>query len=404
MPEIFPPAVVEEFDPDRDAGFDTSDVKKEDPVTFKDPPRIDLGNKSYFYPLEMKNKALEYPGVVTYSARRVDIENTISGLLSGIIEGTKEFLTAGAEAASEQIRGLTTALEDADASVEDDLTRSKSLTDFVGDKTESTKILFAEAIAQAEKALTEGSSSGSKQTVVDLLDPNNQSSTPQGRVYMPLPKDLRFDDQMQYNTNAELGTIGGGVEAGMMSGGGALKSLVASTAGAARQVFTGQKSAATSAAVITLLQNTPLLGNTSAVSGVTSAQRITSNPNIRTLFNGVQIRTFAHSFKLIGVNQNEAEEIKDIIRFFRMNMYPEEILFGGIPIGYFFPNVFDIRFRYKTREIAHKILPSYLVSMQVSYNSTDQTLHADGNFTEVDITLNFAEAYTLHRGLIQAGY
>jgi hypothetical protein len=60
---------------------------------------------------------------------------------------------------------------------------------------------------------------------------------------------------------------------------------------------------------------------------------------------------------------------------------------------------------YNEKGVATKILPCYLESVNTVYNNTSMGMHSDGSFQEVDITLNFREARTLHRkDIIDGGY
>ena len=79
--------------------------------------------------------------------------------------------------------------------------------------------------------------------------------------------------------------------------------------------------------------------------------QITTNPNTRALFKQVNIREFAFQFKFIPQSEREAEEVKNIIQFFREELYPTEIFdtIGDtkILLGYNFPNKFQISVEYK---------------------------------------------------------
>ena len=60
---------------------------------------------------------------------------------------------------------------------------------------------------------------------------------------------------------------------------------------------------------------------------------------------------------------------------------------------------------YNEKNVATKILPCYLESMQTVYNPSSMGMHADGSFQEVDISLNFREARTLSRDdIVSGGY
>ena len=62
-----------------------------------------------------------------------------------------------------------------------------------------------------------------------------------------------------------------------------------------------------------------------AVSAVRQAGGVRLNPNTRSLFKSVALREFAFQFKFIAKSFAEAEEVKEIIQFFREEIYPEDI-------------------------------------------------------------------------------
>ena len=128
------------------------------------------------------------------------------------------------------------------------------------------------------------------------------------------------------------------------------------------------------------------------------AVQATTNPNTRAMFRNVNIREFNFTFKFIATSATEARIVEEIIRHFRTEMYPEAINPAGVPIGYNFPNAFDISFKYKGQNAKiQKIETSYLRNIQTSYNPTSATFHADGQPNEIDLTLNFVEIRTLNK-------
>ena len=74
---------------------------------------------------------------------------------------------------------------------------------------------------------------------------------------------------------------------------------------------------------------------------------------------------------------------------------------GDIPAGYKFPHVFTIDLKYKDKNIATKILPSYIKTFNATYNASGMGFLEGGDFSEVDITMTFMESGTLHKELVQ---
>jgi len=221
------------------------------------------------------------------------------------------------------------------------------------------------------------------------------------RCSLFLPQGITFQDGVVFDEFA-LGRVGGATEAAIANGGSV---LAAAGAGLQQNIN----------ALTDIFQNTPTgdvarlaaarvskVAGGGVQGGVQSALRVTTNPNKRLLFKEVNIREFSFNFKLAPTSQNEAEEITKIIKFFRTELYPDDSIRVNtngvsIPIGYNFPNQFIITFKHGERNVAHRILPAYLVSMQTTYNPTGMGFFRDGNFTETEITLNFRESRTLSK-------
>lgn len=136
---------------------------------------------------------------------------------------------------------------------------------------------------------------------------------------------------------------------------------------------------------------------------------VTLNPNERVLFKQPNIREFSFTFKFVAKSQKEAEQVENIIKFFRTELYPDEISASvgetSIALGYKFPNKFNIGFEYAGEEIPGlaKIKPCYLKDVSTTYNASQMAMHSDGRFMEVDMTLMFQETKALTRKDIEEG-
>lgn len=150
----------------------------------------------------------------------------------------------------------------------------------------------------------------------------------------------------------------------------------------------------------------------SALPAVSNITKMTVNPNIRTLFNGVNVREFTFQFKLIATSPQEARNVQDIIKFFRTELYPKafDVPIGSLNIeaklGFNFPNAFKIRFNFKGVENANlpKLKECYLRSISHTVNPTGGGFKVDGKPNEVDLTLQFVENQTLDQDDIKAGF
>ena len=233
---------------------------------------------------------------------------------------------------------------------------------------------------------------------VNINNKKNESQT----VTLYLPPGLVFSDGVTYD-NFDLGQIGQiglnavrqgrSLTSGLISGGlDALNSFgdaLMGTAGNSEvQSLIGRTVAARAA---------KRLGSSTAAGVATTASGVTVNPNKRSIMKGPNIRTFSFTFTLIPSSPSEAAAIKEIVKFFRTELYPEDIVSAGQSLGYKIPRKFDIKIKYDNKEIATKILPSFLQSVQTTYNPNSMSFHKGGDFSETSLTLNFVEERALNK-------
>ena len=131
------------------------------------------------------------------------------------------------------------------------------------------------------------------------------------------------------------------------------------------------------------------------------------NPGTRMLFDKPNVRRFTFSFKMIATSPQEAAQIEEIVKNFRFQAYPEEIDINNIPVGYNFPNVFRISMKFgATGASPHipKLQYCYLETVNTTYNGTADVFYADGQPTEVDLSLNFVEYRPLSKRDVEAGF
>ena len=128
------------------------------------------------------------------------------------------------------------------------------------------------------------------------------------------------------------------------------------------------------------------------------------NPNTRSIFNGVNVRNFSFSYDFYPTSRFEQEQVLQIIKRFRSEAYPRTIpptrnLADAFPLGYKFPNLFEIQFKFGSNIIKHMPQPlySFLRGVTTNYNPTSMGFHEDGHATHISMSLNFQEFRTLNR-------
>jgi hypothetical protein len=207
-------------------------------------------------------------------------------------------------------------------------------------------------------------------------------------ITLPLPANLTFTDGAAYE-NAELG-------------------MFSNMFAPDNQSEEGQ--AAMQATADNLTKEKGIRITTDILSKVTgnrtrAALGKTPNPNTRALFKQVNLRTFQVNYKMIPTSMSEAMNIKQIVKAFRTELYPESTgeTDGDLEIAYLFPNRFQIRFYLGNSEgrfeVEPRLLDAYLTNMTTSYNSTSQAVFSEAgsnmNFSETDISMTFLESKTL---------
>lgn len=229
-----------------------------------------------------------------------------------------------------------------------------------------------------------------------------------GKCTLFLPQAVQINDAAAYD-NVDLGILGAGVASGLQAGNAVVPSLMnAAVEGIDSFVdtLTGNAPLGTPVGRLAVTRAANKIPSDAARGAVRSATRTSVNPNTRALFKSVPLREFTFTFKMIPTSKTETQNIKEIVNFFRTELYPEVIKIGNINAGYEFPNVFEINMYYKntSNRLATRILPSYLRNFTATYNSGSMGFLEGGDFTEVDISMTFVESSTLHKELIGQGY
>tara|TARA_Y100000996_G_scaffold133307_1_gene101308 strand:+ start:415 stop:1665 length:1251 start_codon:yes stop_codon:yes gene_type:complete len=162
------------------------------------------------------------------------------------------------------------------------------------------------------------------------------------------------------------------------------------------------------------------LGAVGAVPGLQGAREVFEleqgfimTNRMELMFKGLPKRGFQYTFKMIPKSELEADEIKNIVDAFKLNMLPEGLEtasdgFTGKNLK--IPNTFDIKYMYigKENEYLHKISTCVLESMNVSYGG-DRFKAFDGNSrgappVETTMTLNFKEMELITRQRAAEGF
>jgi len=286
----------------------------------------------------------------------------------------------------------------------------------------STISNFLDSKVQSEKLKEQGEEAGVTENEAQELNKGRSTFTGSDKssqkgasiqvsgdtVGLYLPAGLAFSDGVKYD-NFDLGGAGAGMEAGVKGGLSFVQSLLEGGGSFINNITSGS---GTDLARLAGIQLSSKAGQ--FADEVRAVQKLsgglTLNPNERVLFDRPNMRTFNFTFKFIAKSEEEALQIDKIVKFFRTELYPDEITQSlgnnnSISLGYRFPNKFSIAFQYDGKEIKHlsKIKPCFLQDVNTVYNASQMAMHSDGHFTEVDMTLTFRETVALTRKDVEKG-
>ena len=231
-----------------------------------------------------------------------------------------------------------------------------------------------------------------------------------GPAILYLPEAINFSDGIVYdNANLNLAGLASEKLAGMVQNQGIAGTINAMTAGIEAATVNGLGNPDRVKTILSeygptvgnLLTQTLFAGE--IADGISSATGITANPHKRSLFRDVAIRNFTFTFLLSPSTAEEATAINNIVKFFRINAYPEKI---GAGLAYKFPTTFRIQMKYNGKLMADapKILPCYLTSVNTVFNPRSSSFFKDGRFNETQLSLNFMEERPLDKKEIEQGF
>ena len=357
------------------------------------------------YPIKIQFKS--YAIDFTKSPQWDEIEEQAENLRKSAVKAKDEFLENPAETAAGLI-GFTVA----GATIG---SRIPGVSSTAGG---ATAAVVGLAIASGETKNVANSFGEIIKQGANLTSFDNYSATNdlKGTVTLPLQRGLQYNDKVTYST--ESTNFGAGIisaasslingENGELNDAsvGGISRIVARAAGVAAGSQVGKIAGMSAAGAVLGGVGAETLSNFAK-----EVSRTSMNPNLRTLFDGVPMRSFAFPFRMVAKSEAEAEEIRSIVRFFRAELYPEAINAGedkNIPFAYKFPNVFHIELKDSTgNNPAFKIQRCYLNGVTATFNQTATGMYKGSKgdyFIEVDMSLEFIEIAAMDKGKVEGGF
>ena len=233
------------------------------------------------------------------------------------------------------------------------------------------------------------------------------------KLYMP--PGVLFSDNIEYN-QSDLGLAGAaGLQAFNDTGSGmsAIGTMLSETASSLTGLFSGGGGGSMDAARVAMARG--VQAYSSLLSSGTQAAfnlglQVRVNPNTRSVFQGVSVRGFSFTYDFYPTSKAEQDQVEKIIKTFRVQAYPRSIpessLQSGFPLGYKFPNLFEIQFKFGNQQIQGmpKPLFCFLRNVNTSYNPGNMSYHDKGKPTQINMTLSFTEFRALNQQDIENGH
>ena len=237
-----------------------------------------------------------------------------------------------------------------------------------------------------------------------------------GNIILQMPSNIQDGNAVDYGEskmNTLIGAAAGAISSGIEGAGKSISELLHGNQEAAKAEFAkgmdGAKSAiGTDSSIMDAAAQFTTAKATSSALGVLGGNVSTAqllaretgnifNPNMELLFNGPTLRSFNFSFKMTPRSPSEAEECKNIIRSFKLNMAPKTKNTGSIGgSGVFLktPNVFELRYKKGGREhpFLHKFKQCFLTNISVNYTGEGvYTTYDDATPVSMNLDLTFKE-------------
>ena len=237
-----------------------------------------------------------------------------------------------------------------------------------------------------------------------------------GSIILQMPSNIQDGNAVDYGEskmNTLIGAAAGAISSGIDGAGKSVSELLQGNQEAAKAEFAkgmeGAKSAVgTDSSIMDAAAQFTTAKATSAALGalggnVSTAQLLARqtgnifNPDMELLFNGPTLRSFNFSFKMTPRSPSEAEECKNIIRSFKLNMAPKTKNTGSIGgSGVFLktPNVFELRYKKGGGEhpFLHKFKQCFLTNISVNYTGEGvYTTYDDATPVSMNLDLTFKE-------------
>lgn len=268
--------------------------------------------------------------------------------------------------------------------------------------------LKIEALDYQPPGLNLGENNTFDQRSSDDVDKEGKYKTIRGSVILPIPQGIVDGNGASWGAGEmnplQTATLGAAMtivgEKKLVEGTANAVTKLFNKLDAAAQTALGQKTAQTffaSEATKALTGNGDFQQNLSRQSGAVF------NSNIELLFSGVQLRSgFSFSYDLVPRSKKEAQEIKDIILFLKIECSAQKGAEGGAGAGLFIKSPSVFRLTYMNGKNPHPFLHQFkicaLTTMSVNYTASGTyATYSDATPVHMQMNLSFNELTPIYR-------
>jgi len=259
------------------------------------------------------------------------------------------------------------------------------------------------------------------QTSSESLKKNKENIL--GTILLPVPESVTDSNGVTWGEDSLNGLAAAGLGIGMKvitsdSGGKALEALKTGTMKSAEGLLSDDKTVQAINSTFASMAVNALGGSTSPEGILARQSGSILNPNMELLFGGVQLRTFSFDFDFAPRDPRESDEIKKIVRAFKVSMNAKNgsTSTDNKDSGLFIssPDIFQLTYKTgrKNHEFLHKFKPMALLNMAVNYTGAgtyatyDNTapIHMKMNLTLQELNPIYSEDYETEEGKEGTGF
>jgi hypothetical protein len=223
-----------------------------------------------------------------------------------------------------------------------------------------------------------------------------------GTVILPIPEGISDSNSVAWGEGrmGPVETVSMGVALGTIQGENPLQGLFSSARSALQLAANAAKTGTTQKMIQTLIASKAVEqigGDNNFVNATSRLTGAVFNENIELLFSGVSLRQdFTFSYDMVPRSKKESDEIKQIIRLFKMEMAARKGLEKGDASGLFLKSPSVFRLQYMSGGQPHPYLNRFkicaLKGMGVTYTgSGTYATYSDATPVHMQMTMTFQE-------------